>query len=259
MKALLGMICLLMAAVGVYAQPDGGMEEVESGMTLQLNAPILTGGARKFTLSIRTNDVYSCGNYTVEYSKRVKGKKMTVNVSGIRRNQPCEATMGPAVGTMDLSDFGLGTYKLLLIINRQFFRGTLTVDSTFFDLTMARNVDPLLVRIYNGRLNMIPPGTLWGKCEYTYERKKAVAERFMADLEKAGARKTALPPGNYDEFYLHQPGAAQPKSIKGESWEYPFVFSYIGGMEPMLELANAYRNDLKVTLKNDAGVVMRNW
>ncbi|MFN8394378.1 MAG: hypothetical protein U0176_06870 [Bacteroidia bacterium] len=259
MKALLGVICLLMAAMGAWAQADGGVEEVESGMTLQLNAPILAAGERKFMLYIRTNDVYPCANYSVEYTKRVKGKKMTVVVTGIRRNQPCEPGMGPAVGAMDLSDFDIGTYKMLLIINRQFFKGTITVDSTYFDLTMARNVDPLLVRIYNGRLNMIPGGTLWGKCEYTEERKKALAERFMADLEKAGARKTALPPGNYDEFYLHQPGAAQPKSIKGEAWEYPFVFSYIGGMEPLLELANGYRSDLKITLKNDKGVVMRNW
>lgn len=258
MKKLVMTMVLLVLGTWVMGQADGGLEDVEAGMTLQMTAPILQGGARKFLLRVQTNDAYECTNYAVEHDARLEGNKLLIKVKGIRRTKPCADGVGPAVGNIDLSELKLGEYKVRITINRQIFAANLTVDSTYFKFDIPSE-DPLLLRIYNGRLNLIPGGTIWGKCEYGDAKSKVKAQKFMSDLEKVGARKTMLPAGNYDEFYLHQPGVTEQKTVKGESFEYPFVYSFSGGLAPLQELMNGYRGDLKITLKNDKGETLRNW
>jgi hypothetical protein len=258
MKTTVMMVLLLLAGVCAMGQADGGLEDVEAGMTLQMTAPILPGGARKFMLKIQTNDVYECTNFAVENETWLQGNRLIVKVEGIRRTKPCGEGMGPAASFIDLSELGLGDYKVSITINRQVFKADLLVTENYFDFKIPENVDQSLLRIYNGRLNMIPGGTIWGKCEYTSKEKKAKALKLMADLEKAGATKTALPIGNYDEFYLHTVGTTDEKSIKGERFEYPFVYSFNGDMASLQQILNGYSSDIKVTLKNDKGEVFRN-
>lgn len=258
MKSIAMVIFLLLLGSGVMAQADGGIEDVEAGMTLQMTAPILPGGARKFMLRIQTNDVYECSNYAVDQETALQGDRVVIKVNGIRRTKPCQTGVGPATSIIDLSQLTLGEYKVQITINRQVFKADLQVDSTFFHFSIPKTVDPTLLRIFNGRLNHIPAGTVWGKCEYVEPSKKAVALKFMAELEKAGALKSQLPVGNYDEFYLHTVGTTTEKSIKGERFEFPFVYSYNGSLMPLQEIANGFRKDLKITLKNDKGEVLGN-
>ena len=249
---------VLLLGGGAMAQADGGLEDVEAGMTLQMTAPILPNGERKFMLKIQTNDVYECANFTVDNETTVQGDKVNIKVNGIRRTKPCVSGVATAASFVDLSKLGFGAYKVQITINRHVFKADLRVDSTFFHFDIPKSVDPTLLRIINGRLNMIPAGTVWGKCEYTEIAKIETATKFFADLEKAGAIKTKLPVGNYDEFYLHTVGTTSEKSIKGERFEFPFVLSYNGSLMPLREIANSYRNELKITLKNDKGEVLSN-
>ncbi len=258
MKKIGILLFMLLVRCGAMAQADGGLENVESGMTLQMTAPILPSGERKFMLKIQTNDVYECANFTVDNETTVQGDRVNIKVNGIRRTKPCASGVTTAASFVDLSKLGFGEYKVQITINRQVFKANLRVDSTFFHFDIPKSVDPTLLRIFNGRLNMIPAGTVWGKCEYSEVAKIETATKFFADLEKAGAMKTKLPIGNYDEFYLHTVGTTSEKSIKGERFEFPFVFSYQGSLLPLKEIANGYRKDLKITLKNDKGEILSN-
>jgi hypothetical protein len=105
---------------------------------------------------------------------------------------------------------------------------------------------------------MIPDNSIWGKCAYSDPKKKQEALRFMAELERAGAVRTALPVGNYDEFYLHTPGTTEQKTIQGERYEYPFVYTYAGDDAVLQEIMHAFRDQLKITIKTTKGKVMVN-
>lgn len=258
MKSIALAMLLLLLGSRVIAQDDGGLEDVEAGMTLQMTAPILSSGERKFMLKIQTNDVYEFSNYAVDHETWLQGDRVVIKVNGIRRTKPGEKGLGPAFSYIDLSALKKGEYKVQITINRQIFKAELAVDSTFYHFEIPKGTDPLLLKIFNGNLHQIPAATIWGKCEYTNHAKKETALKFMAEMEKAGAVKTKLPVGNYDEFYLHTVGTTTEKSVKAEHFEFPFVYSYKGSLLPLQEIANGFRDDLKITLKNDKGEVVKN-
>lgn len=227
-------------------------------MTLQLNAPILPNGERMPTLSILTNDVYECGNSSVEMNHNLDGNLLTMKVLGIRIASPCKGPMGLAKGTVDLSSFPLGEYRVRITINRQVFKAALLVDSTHLKLDVI-HADDRLLRIYNPRLNLIPKSTIWGKCEYSDSMAIDKAQQLFSQLEQLGAKKSQLPIGKYEDFYLHEVGTTQPKTLAANRFEFPFVYHYSGSLSPLQEILNGFRSDLKVTLKTCKGDVIRNF
>jgi len=254
------LILVLLTTVGrlAWGQADGGLGFVESGVTLKLSAPISAKGERMYFLEVQTNDVYECANYVLEHDARTKGSLFAIHLKGVRRTNPCGQGMGPAQARIPISDLKPGNYKVRVTINRQIFRSKLTVADSSYDFRIGHE-DPILFRIYNGHLNIIPDHVIWGKCEYVEPKKKQDALHFMKALEDAGAGKTMLPVGNYDEFYLHNIGTTEQKVIQGDHYEYPFVYSYGGDAAVLQEIMNAYRDKLKITLKNTKGQVFYNF
>lgn len=232
--------------------------DVESGLTLRLEAPMDHNGVRQFFLNFRTNDVYECSNHHLTNDVKLEGDKLIIKIKGIRAGKPCLEEMGPATAKIDLSTLTKGNYKVKFWVNRQSFKGKLEVAEGHYDLRVD-DEDPALLRIYNGRLNLIPANTVWGICAYADPAKKAEARKFMAEMQKAGAQKAAIAAGNYGEFYLHHDGATSEKVVKGDQYEYPFVYSFAGDMAALKEVASAYRDKVRVTLKNSKGEVFQNW
>jgi hypothetical protein len=239
-------------------QADGGIEAVESGITVRLAAPIKTDGTRKVFMEFQTNDVYECSNFALENDSRLDGSKILIGVRGVRRTSPCADGMGPAKARIDLTDLAKGEYKVRVTINRQVFKAKLSVADSCYDFRIPKE-NPLLFRIYNGRMNLIPDDVVWGKCEYVDAKLKAEANSFLGEMEKAGAKKTNLPVGSYDEFYLHYPGSTDPKLIQGDHYEYPFVYGFTGDLAVVQEIMNAFRGKIKITVKNTKGQVLTNF
>jgi hypothetical protein len=252
------MTLLVTVASWSFGQSAGDLEPIESGVTLRLEAPIELSGTRKFILEVQTNDVYECANYSLDNSAKLEGSKLLIGLKGVRRTEPCTATMAPATCRIDLTELKAGAYKVRFNINRQIFKAKLTVADSSYDFRIASE-DPRLFRIYNGHLNLIPANCIWGLSEYTDPKKKAEALKFMAALESAGAKKTSLPVGNYDEFYLHTAGTTEQKMIQGERYQYPFVYFYSGDTAVLQEVINSFRDKLKITLKTTRGEVLANF
>lgn len=258
MKKLAAIIFLLFAGFAVKGQATGVLDYIESGVTLRMSAPILPDGHRKFMMGIQTNDVYECANFPIEYDARLEGSKLIIRLKGVRRAEPCETGMAPSRANIDLTQLTEGKYKVRVVINRQIFKAKMEINADYIDFEILKE-DPSLFRIYNGRLNMIPEGTIWGKCVYNAANLKEDAKRFMAELQKAGCTLTQIPAGNYSEFYLHQPGITEQKVIQGDRYEYPFVFAYKGDILVLSEIMNGFRETLQITLKDLNGKVVQNF
>lgn len=258
MKKVAAIVWLLFVGLGVFGQTNGTLEYIESGVTLRMSAPIKEDGHRRFMMGIQTNDVYECANFPIDYDARLEGSKLIIRLKGVRNATPCETGMAPASTDVDLTQLEVGKYKVRVIINRQIFKAKMELTDAYIDFEIGKE-DPSLFRIYNGRLNLIPEGVIWGKCEYEEAKDKEVVKKFMADMLKGGCSITQIPAGNYSEFYLHQPGVTEQKVIQGERYEYPFVYAYSGDVLVLNEIMNAYRDQLQITLKDLSGKVLTNF
>ena len=258
MKKIAAIGLLLLAGLGVFGQANGTLEYIESGVTLRMNAPIQEDGHRKFMMGFQTNDVYECANFPIEYDARLEGSKLIVRLKGVRHTDPCETGMAPARTIVDLTQLETGKYKVRVIINRQVFKAKMELTDSYIDFDIPKE-DPSLFRIYNGRLNLIPEGVIWGKCVYAEAKAKEHAKKFMAEMQKAGCTLTQIPAGNYSEFYLHQAGVTEQKVIQGERYEYPFVYAYTGDVLVLNEIMNSFRENLQITLKDLNGKVLTNF
>lgn len=258
MRTIVLAICMVLVGACAFGQADGGLGIVESGVNLKLTAPIQPDGKRNVFLEVYTNDVYECGNFALENTAKVQGTKYTVVIKGVRRTQPCADGMAAASCKLSLAELAPGAYEVHISINRQIFRAQLKIFPDGYDFRID-DEDPQLIRIFNGHLNLIPNNTVWGKCEYTDPKRKQDALRFMAELQKAGAQLTQLPIGNYDEFYLHTPGTTEPKTVQGDRFEFPFVYSFAGDAGVLREIMNSFREQLKITLKTSKGQVFVNF
>ncbi|MEM6270476.1 MAG: hypothetical protein AAF998_13620 [Bacteroidota bacterium] len=259
MRSCVSLLLLLWFTFPAFSQSGGGkLMALESGVTLRMESQILEGGDHKFYLVLQTNDVYECANFLLENDVKLDGDKLIVRVRGVRKADPCSTAMGPARARINLTSLSEGEYRVRTIINRQVFKSVLTVAEDYYDFAIKKE-DPSLFRIYNGRLNIIPDNSIWGLCRYTSAYDKAVAEKFMSDLQAAGARKTELPPGNYGDFYLHHAGEALEKVTGDDEYEYPFVYSFSGDLALVKEVMNAYRERLQLSIKTSLGEQYRNY
>ncbi len=258
MKCTIMMVVLALAGIVCYGQTDGGLDAIESGVTLRLAAPISPDGIRKVFLEVQTNDVYECANFVVEHDANFEAGRLAVQLKGVRRTSPCAQGMAAALGRIDLTGMKKGSYEVRFTINRQVFKAKLAVADSSYDFRIPSE-NPILFRIFNSRLNLIPENAIWGKCEYKDVKQKQDALKFMAELEKAGAVKTLLPVGNYDEFYLHSPGVTEPKTLPGDRYEYPFVYHYVGDAAVLQEIMNAFRDRLKISLRTTKGETYTNF
>jgi hypothetical protein len=234
------------------------LESVESGVTLRMETRVGSEGNHKFYLVLQTNDVYECANYQLENEVTIDGNKLVIRVKGVRYVEPCTMMMGPATALVNLTSLSKGTYKVRTIINRQVFKSALVIEDDYYDFSIKKE-DPSLFRIYNGRLNVIPDSSIWGKCMYSDPYEKPVAEKFMKDLLAAGAAQTQLSAGNYGDFYLHYPGEALEKVINNKQYEFPFIYTYTGDSAILLEIMNAYKDRLKIILKTSTGQEFKNY
>lgn len=253
--ALLGLALFCGQAAWTQA---GKLEFVESGVTLRLSAPAQADGSRKVVLLIQTNDVYECANTFLENDAVLEGDKLNIKVKGVRIPETCDASMGPAFGRVDLTKLGPGKYPVSININRQLFKAKLEITDTYYDFSIPSE-DPVLFRIYNPRLNLIPAQSIWGICSYSAPEKKAEALAFMKALEAAGATPTQLAVGNYDDFYLHTTGATEEKIIRDDLYEYPFIYHYAGDPGDFADLLQAYKGKLEISLKDAKGGLQKNF
>lgn len=250
------LMCIINTAV---AQPNSrDLEFVESGLTLRLSSPVQVDGSRKPVLHMETNDVYECANTTLEYDAVVDGRRMFIKVKGIRVPEPCTPAMGRAATRVDLSKMELGTYDVTITINRQVFKAYLEITDTYLEFGIP-NENPILLRIINPRLNLIPAQSIWGVSSYTSPERKADALTFMRELEARGATLTQLAVGDYEDFYLHNTGRTEEKMVRADLYEYPFVYHYTGDIRALEALINAYKGKLNITLKDSRGVQIQNF
>jgi hypothetical protein len=258
MKRTMIMLVLAMAGIVCYGQADGGLDAIESGVTLKLAAPIGPDGIRKVFLEVQTNDVYECSNFGVEYHADFEAARLAVQLKGVRRTNPCAPGMAAALGRIDLTGMKKGSYEVRFTINRQVFKAKLAVADSSYDFRIPSE-NPILFRIINSHLNLIPENAIWGKCMYNDVKQQQVALQFMAELAQAGAVKTQLPAGSYDEFYLHRPGVTEPKMLAGDRYEFPFVYHYVGDAVVLHEIMNAFRDRLKISLRTTKGETYTNF
>lgn len=257
-KVVLILWCLALYLPLAGQTSNGKLKAVESGVTLRMETTVGEEGNHKFYLVLQTNDVYECANYQLENEVSLDGSKLVIRVKGVRYIEPCTMMMGPAMARVNLTSLSRGTYKVRTIINRQVFKSVLVIADGYYDFSIKKE-DPSLFRIYNGRLNVIPGNSIWGKCKYTDPYEKPVAEKFMKDLLAAGAVQTELAAGNYGDFYLHYPGEALEKVINDKQYEFPFVYTYTGDTAVLQEVMNAYKGRLKINLKTSAGQEFKNY
>lgn len=256
---LLWIAVALLGVTGHAAAQTGRLEALQSGVTLRMSAPVEPDGGRKIILHMQTNDVYECAGTFIENEVLLEGHKLFIKVKGVRVPEPCSPALGPATTRIDLSKLGLGRFAVRATINRQVFKADLIITENYYDFVIVEKEDPTLFRIHNGRLNLIPNNGIWGVVQYNTPEQRAEVQRFMSALEAAGATRTQLPAGNYDDFYLHQAGTTQEKVVSPTQYEYPYVYQYSGDPAALRGVLESFRGRVQATLNTSDGYVYKNF
>ena len=88
-----------------FLTPDAGTLRIESDIIFSLYAEesgCVTGGGCRATLSMRTTNIYSCCNYTVETSVSKRPGELTVTLLRVRLPDICLTALGPARSSLEL-------------------------------------------------------------------------------------------------------------------------------------------------------------
>lgn len=242
LSALLWGLCWETNAL--HAQP----EDLESGVSLHLEAPADGDGGQRFFIRMETNDPYQCGDAYLANTVSIKKQKITVRVLGVVFPDDCPSGMGPASTRLDFSELEPGLYDFKAIVSMQVLKGQLEVGTDHYRLTS--DVDEDLMSISNGLLNVLPRETVWGRCKYKDPAMKEVVESMVEEMREAGAEYLELKAGSYGMFYMHYAGRPEASSTGVDSYEYPFVLRYSGDRSVLEEIAGKYLGKVDIFMKD---------
>lgn len=239
--------------------PELNFERIDSKLNIVLREE-LTTESRNLTLNCRTERIYPCCNYGIDYSM-VKGAKIfKVRFSKIVMPQICLTALGPAGCSINLGSLADGQYSLELEVNGKTEIAQLVISENTYQVNHQPGLN---FKFENPQLNRIPQFLIWGSVGYINDSLTSVVNTFIDSLQILGAQQAQLLPGDYWYFKVD----AQGNLIAPEYHGYPFIkmfaYSFNGSLNELKEFiysyCGRYYNKLYISLSDWKGEVIYGW
>jgi hypothetical protein len=95
----------------------------------------------KALIRATTSELYSCANYSIEFSKRKIGSNIIISFKHVNKSDVCLTAFGHAQSSIDLDDLDKNEYNLKFKLNGKVTKGTLTMNPYKIELENSDNIE----------------------------------------------------------------------------------------------------------------------
>ena len=217
---------------------------------------------RTFEMTIQTDKVYPYMNYQVHRTITKDGNQIFYRLDSVTKPQILLCQTGRATNKFDLGKLSDCTIQFYLIRGKDTSFILLKVTEQEYSL---KNVGDDFVINTEVTKNRIPQHYIWGVIGFMDKEDTTVANEYVKDLIKAGAKFKKLKPGNYLEFIVSDNHDIFPSSGHGHYHDKMYALYYSGDFQKVRQLMKSYRDkkrkgkQFSVTLQDDKGNSSSTW
>lgn len=169
---------------------------IDSRINIKLSEE-LSQDKRDLYLYCRTERIYGCINYGIDYYVIKAANSIKIKFSSIVISDICLTALGPASCRIKLGELSEGTYNLNLEVNGKTELAILTVTNDSYKITHTPGFD---FKFDNAELKRVPEYLIWGSTGYINDSLANVVNTFLDSLQILGASPINLSAGDY--FFL---------------------------------------------------------
>lgn len=239
--------------------PELNFERIDSKLNIVLREE-LTSESRNLILNCRTERIYPCFNYGIDYNVVKGAKNFKVGFSKIVMPQICLTALGPAGCSINLGSLADGQYNLELEVNDKTEIAQLVISENTYQVDHQPGLN---FKFENSKLNRIPRFLIWGSVGYINDSLTSVVNTFIDSLQILGAHQVQLLPGDYWYFKIDAQGNLIPPEYHGYPSIKMFAYNFNGSLDELKEFiysySSRYYNKLYISLSDWRGEVIYGW
>lgn len=232
---------------------------IDSRINIKLSEELFTN-SKKVVLHCRTERIYGCMNYGIDYSVIKTANNFRIKFSRIIISEICLTALGPATNRINLGELNNGTYNLTLEVNGKEESAALIVTDSLYQINFQPGFN---FKFDNTELHRIPQHLIWGSVGYINDSLTNVVDTFIDSLQILGASQINLSSGDYGFFEIDLFGNLLPPEYHG----YPFIkmykFEYQNDANDIKELMKRiqqqYVNQIYISCYTWQGDVIYGW
>jgi hypothetical protein len=232
---------------------------IDSRINIKLREE-LSANSKKVILNCRTERIYGCINYGIDYSVIKTANNFRIKFSGIIISDICLTALGPASAQINLGNLSTGTYNLTLEVNGKTESALLIVTDSLYQINFQPGFD---FKFDNTKLHRIPRYLIWGSVGYINDSLTNLANAYLDSLQILGAVQINLSAGDYGFFEIDSFG----NIVTPDNHGYPFIkmykFEYQNDLNSIKELMKRiqqqYVNQIYISCNTWQGDVFYGW
>ena len=239
--------------------PELNFERIDSRLNIVVREE-LTASNPNLILNCRTERIYPCCNYGIDYSVVKGAKYFKIRFTKIVMPQICLTALGPAGCSINLGSLADGQYTLELEVNGRTETTQLMVSKGNYQVNHQPGLN---FKFDNPQLNRIPDFLIWGSVGYINDSLISAVKTFLDSLQILGAQQVQLLPGDYWHFKVNSQGELIPPEYHGYPFIKMFGYSFNGSLEELKELvyrySSVYYDKLYISLYDWRGGAIYGW
>lgn len=232
---------------------------IDSRINIKLREE-LSANSKNVVLNCRTERIYGCINYGIDYSVIKNTNNFKIKFSRIIISDVCLTALGPASAQINLGNLSSGTYDLNLEVNGKTESAVLTVTDSLYQINFQPGFN---FKFDNTKLNRVPQYLIWGSVGYINDSLTIAADTFIDSLQILGATQKNISPGDYGFFEIDSFG----NIVAPDNHGYPFIkmykFEYQSDLNNIKELMKRiqyqYVNQIYISCNTWQGDVFYGW
>lgn len=252
-------LLLMINACEDTVSDNASYSSIDSRININLRED-LSANSKNVILNCRTDRIYGCINYGIDYSVVKTANNFRIKFSRIIISDICLTALGPASAQINLGNLGAGTYNLTLEVNGKTESAALTVTDSLYQINFQTGFD---FKFDNIKLHRVPPYLIWGSVGYINDSLTNIADTYLDSLPILGAVQKNLSPGDYGFFEIDSFG----NIVTPDNHGYPFIkmykFEYQNDLNSIKELMKRiqqqYVNQIYISCNTWQGDVIYGW
>lgn len=217
---------------------------------------LLSADSRSLHFNFFTVEDFECMNNIIRFSSSSTTENIDIGLIDVEVAELCLERTGPALITIDLGSYDLGSFPVSIKVGDVENSGTLQVTQDFYVIGFD---NPQMITAAYDTLHRIPDGIIWGVVGYWVEDDEPKVDAFLDSLENIGAIPRTLTPGEYGYFEADSTGNIIVPENSGYNFTKSFIFDYTGPMSDVEDIIayyyNVYPTNLFVYLYNSKGEI----
>jgi hypothetical protein len=265
MKKAFAFYLLLILSISILNGCDDTVSDntsysnIDSRINIKL-AEELSTDSKKVILYCRTEKIYGCINYGIDYSVFRTASNFRIKFNSIIISEICATALGPATSRINLGELNKGNYSLTLEVNGKTESAVLTVTDSLYQFDFQPGFS---FRFDNTKLNRVHQYLIWGSVGYINDSLTNVVNTYLDSLQILGAVPNNLSPGDYGFFEIDSFG----NIVTPDNHGYPFIkmykFEYQNDLnnikELMKRIQQQYVNQIYISCNTWQGDVFYGW